>query len=832
LLGTSNGGAAMQQRRGTASRLEYLIRDIALVIRRVWRTPLFAAVTIATLAVGLGLFAVVYTVVEKVLLEPMPYRDASDLYFVWRDYGSIHDRKRGPLPGSDIVELQKAGGVIENAVALQAFLGGVFSWSEAEDPMEVSVIVTAPGLFEMLGVQPALGRVFARDDAGPDAPLTIVLTHELWSRFGSDSTIIGKEVRLNGRPHTVIGVLPPGFDFARSDSDGLAQRPDAYSNLRVGLTEPSPNFADYSALIRARPGTPASAVSAAVGAVGRIIDAREFGGRGLQLYAVGLKADLIERVRPALQALAVAGIVLALMLLVNLASVLLARAAQREREFAIARALGAGDAAVARGTVLEGALFGLVGGALGVLIATYATRALVALAPLELPRRETISLDVYAAIVVIGVGLLLGLCAATAPALWAARSSLSWQLASSSMRGASGSHTRWRRGMIVVQVALSLVLLDSGALVARSLERLLETDPGFRPEGVFTVRVRTPPAFVPDSGVVAFQDRVANALASVPGIKRVSAAAALPLTATTTYVPTTIAIPGAPGNSGNPERDAVLTDLIGARQGYFEVMGMRLVAGQTFEPSTEPAVDEAVVDTVFARRFFPGENPVGTKIPFGQDQFTIVGVVQQARLNDLSQDGRPQVYFRISQRQFQRALFYVLATDRDPRSLLRDLRSAVRTVDSRVAVGDARTMKDIVANALRQQRTGATLLGALALGALLLAAMGIFGAVAASVARRYHELAVRLAVGAEHGRVLRLVVREATLLVGRGVLIGVPAVLAAGGLLRGALAGVSPYDPGMLLGTALGLAIVTIGAGYVAARRALAIDPADLLRNE
>ena len=790
----------MQQRRGTEGRLEYLIRDIALVVRRVLRTPLFAVVTIATLAVGLGLFAVVYTVVEKVLLEPMPYGDSGDLYFVWRDYGSIQDRKRGPLPGSDIVELQKAGGVIENAVALQAFLGGVFSWSEAEDPTEISVIVTAPGLFEMLGVQPALGRVFARDDAGPDAPLTIVLTHELWSRFGSDS-------------------------------DGLAQRPDAYSNLRVALTEPSPNFADYSVLIRARPGTPASAVSAAVGAVGRIIDAREFGGRGLQLYAVGLKADLIERVRPALQALAVAGIVLALMLLVNLASVLLARAAQREREFAIARALGAGDAAVARGTVLEGALFGLVGGALGVFIATYATRALVALAPLELPRRETISLDVYAAIVVIGVGLLLGLCAATAPALWAARSSLSWQLASSSMRGASG-HTRWRRGMIVVQVALSLVLLDSGALVARSLERLLETDPGFRPEGVFTVRVRTPPAFVPDSGVVAFQDRVANALASVPGIKRVSAAAALPLTATTTYVPTTIAIPGAPGNSGNPERDAVLTDLIGARQGYFEVMGMRLVAGQTFEPSTEPAVDEAVVDTVFARRFFPGANPVGTKIPFGQDQFTIVGVVQQARLNDLSQDGRPQVYFRISQRQFQRALFYVLATDRDPRSLLRDLRSAVRTVDSRVAVGDARTMQDIVANALRQQRTGATLLGALALGALLLAAMGIFGVVAASVTRRHHELAVRLAVGAEHGRVLRLVVREATLLVGRGVLIGVPAVLAAGGLLRGALVGVSPYDPGMLLGTALGLAVVTIGAGYVAARRALAIDPADLLRNE
>ena len=820
----------MQKSRGSVGWLEYLIRDTALVIRRALRTPLFAVVTVATLAVGLGMFAVVYTVVEKILLEPMPYRNPSDLYFVWRDYGSIQDRKRGPLPGSDIVELQKAGGVIESAVALQAFLGGVFSWSEVEDPMEVSVIVAAPGLFEMLGVQPALGRVFAPDDAGPDRPLTIVLTHELWSRYGADHAIIGKEVRLNGRPHTVIGVLPPGFDFARSDSDGLAQRADAYSNLRVGLTEASPNFADYSALIRARPGTPASAVAAAVGAVGRIVDAREFGSRGLSLYAVGLKADLVERVRPALKALAAAGIVLALMLLVNLASVLLARAAQREREFAIARALGAGDAAVARGTILEGALLGVAGGGLGVLIATYATRTLVALAPLDLPRRESIVLDLGAAILVIGVGLLLGFCAAAGPALWAARSSLSSLLASSAARGGSG-HARWRRGMIVAQVALSLVLLDSGAIVARSFERLLETDPGFRPEGVFTVRVRTPPAFVPDSGVIAFQDRVANALASVPGIKRVSAAAALPLTATTTYVPTALSIPGAPGNTGNADRDAVLTDVIGARAGYFEVMGMRLSAGRTFEPSTEPAVDEAVVDTVFARRFFPGANPVGTKMPFGSDQLTIVGVVRQARLQDLHQDGRPQVYFRISTRQFQRALFYVLATDRDPKTLLPDLRSAVRSVDSRVAVGDARTMQEIVANALRQQRTGATLLGALALGALLLAAMGIFGVVAASVTRRRHELAVRLAVGAEQRRVLRLVVGDAASLVGGGVLIGVPAVLAAGGLLRGALVGVSPYDPATLLGAALGLAFVTLAAGYLAARRALAIDPAELLRD-
>src|SRR5262245_42450874 len=180
-----------------------LLRDASLVARRLFRAPVFAAVTALTLTVGLGLFGVVYTVVEKILLEPLPYRDPGDLYYVWRDYGATQDRRRAALPGADVLDLQKAGGVIENAVALQAFLGGVFAWNADEDPIEISTIVTGPGLFEMLGVQPELGRVFAPDDTGPDAPFTMLLTHELWNRLGADREILGKEVRLNGRPHTV-----------------------------------------------------------------------------------------------------------------------------------------------------------------------------------------------------------------------------------------------------------------------------------------------------------------------------------------------------------------------------------------------------------------------------------------------------------------------------------------------------------------------------------------------------------------------------------------------------------------------------------------------------
>jgi putative ABC transport system permease protein len=816
--------------RASARWLGTVLHDAALAARRLVRAAVFVTVTTATLTLGLAMFAVAYTTVDKVLFEPMPYRNPDDLYFVWRDYGPIRDQTRGGLAGTDVVDLQNAGGVIESAVALQPFLGGVFSPGESDDAMEISVIVTSPSLFEVLGVQPALGRTFAADDAGPGATLTMVLTHELWNRLGAEPDVIGKEVRLNGRPHVVIGVLPQDFDFVRNDADGLPQRADAYSTLRINLSDPSPNLADYSALIRARPGTPPRAVATAVDAVGRVVDAREFDSRGLTLYPVALQADLVARARPALLMLGSAGAVLALMLTLNLASVLLARAAEREHEFGVCRALGASRSTIARNVLLEGGLLGLVGGSLGAVIGTWGTRTLVALAPLDLPRREAIMLDWYSASVVLGVGLVIGLMAATVAALWATRSWRSSPLSSAARSG--HGRARLRRGMIVAQVALSLVLLNTGALVVRSYEQLLAADPGFEPEDVLSVLVRTPPVFFANSEVIAFQDEVSDALASVPGVTRVSATTALPLTATTTFRPRTIEIPDAPGNTGDPEHDAVLTDVIGARGGYTDVMGMRVVAGRAFEESRSTPMIEALVDTTFARHFFPGVNPIGARIPQGDSELTIVGVVEQARLYDIYQDGRPQIYVRMNEEWFYRPLFYVMATTRDPDALLPEIRAAVRRVDARVAVGEMRTMTEIVADTLRQQRTGAVLIGTLALGALALVSMGIFGVVAAAVTRRHHELAVRLAIGADQRNVLRLVVGEAAVLVVAGVFVGVPGIYAATSLLRGALVGISSTDMLAVVGAPLGLAFITLATAYVAARRALKIEPVRLLQKD
>jgi putative ABC transport system permease protein len=804
-------------------------RDAELATRRLLRAPALVLAVVGTLGIGLGLFAVVYTVVQKVLIEPLPYKDPDDLYFVWRDYRAYFDLGRGWLGGTDVAELQKAGGVIEDASGLLRQLT-TFSAREGTDATEIAVMIASPNLFDVLGVQPALGRGFAKDEGGPKRPPVIVLTHELWNRIGGDRAILGTTVRLNGEPYTVIGVLPPKFGFVRNASLGPPQRADAYTTFNVNLAETNPGQGSYAGLIRARRGTSPQAVASSVDAVGRLVDARDFKNRGLKLYPVGLKPDLVAGVRPALVVLGFAGVLLVLVLMVNLASVLIARAAQREHEFAVSRALGANGAAIVRATVFEGGLLGLAGGVVATLAAIWGTRTLIALAPLDLPRRDAVAVDWRIGAFVIGLGVLLGLLAAATPATWAARATLSSLLANSAVRG-GGGRGRLRRAMVVAQVTLSLVLLSTGGLVVRSFDRLLRADPGFQPEGLLTMRVPMPPQFIPKvEDALALQERVEQALRTIGGVTGVGATSTLPLTASASQA--TVRIPGAPGNTGNADRDAPLVDYMGARAGYIEVMGMRLVEGRAFDRVRRSGVREALIDRNLARQFFPGGGALGAKIPFGNNQeVTVVGVVDQARLYDVHQDGRPQVYLRAEDFGY-RTLAFVVRSRRDPRALVPEVRSAIRQIDPRLALADVRTMDDVVGDALRRQRITAVLISGFAVGALLLAAMGLFGVVSGSVTRRRHELALRLAVGADYGRLVRLILGEGAALVMIGVLIGAPGIYIAGSLLRGVLVGVSPLDPLTLGGVALGLGLVTMIACYLPARRVLRIDPAQSLRQE
>ena len=803
-------------------------RDTERALRRLVRAPMFALTMLATLIVGLGGFATVYTVVHKVLLAPLPYERPDDLYYVYRDLSAIVDLKRGALAGTDIALMQSMGGPIESAV-------GVWTTSQtltrsgsgaSATPEEVAVLYTTANFFQVLGTEPMLGRGFAPDEDGPGGGNVIVLGNELWrSRFGSDPAIVGSDIQLNGRPLHVIGVMGPKFQFERHGDAGTLVA-DAYVPHSVDLSRADPGTGDCAGFVRVRAGTSREVALAAVSAAGRVMDEKYFGKRGLKLYAVPLAEDLIAPVRQSLLVLGAAGGLLLLVLAVNMSTLLLTRASRRDHEFAISRALGANSAALARATLLEAAILGAAGGGGGALAAMWGTTALLALAPEDLPRRANIAVDWQVGAVVTGVGLLLGLLAGAVPAVWAAKARLSTLLRNAAVRG-GGAHGNMRRAMVVVQVALSLVLLCAGALVVRSFDRLLRANPGFTAAGVLTMSVPIPEERYPeDAQARDLQQRLQQELATIAGVDSVGATSALPLTDSANQKMVTI--PGAPGNRGG-ERDAPLVDAIRVRPGYLETMGVRILEGRGLATGTATGPGEVLIDRTLARQFFPEGSAVGAGLRMEDHSLRVVGVVEHARMRNLHADGRGQVYLRNDDFTFH-TLTFVLRSRRGLTSLVPDVRAAVRRVDPQLALAEVRSMEDVVNESLRQPKLSASLLGGFAVGALLLAAMGLYGVIAGSVTHRRHEMAVRLALGADHGGLLRLILSEGARLVALGLVIGVPGVYFAGQLLTGVLVGISSFDPATLGAVTIGLALVAAVACYLPARRVTSIAPAQSLR--
>ena len=814
-------------------------RDIELARRRLWRSRGFVAATLATLTVGLAAFAVVYTALDKIVLTPMPYRDPASLYYVWRDQSATGGVARDWLAGPDVADLQQASGVIESAAGMRLSVPTLALRPDGE-PQQVLGLLTSPNLFDLLGTPPALGRSFAADEAGPGRPPVTLLSHALWTRLGADPSLVGKPVWLSGEPYTVIGVTRPDFRFVRHATVGPPQEPDLYIPFPFRLADQDPrdpNQRTFAAVIRVRPGTSQSSTTAAIDAVSRTVNARNHQTPRIALTAMRLQDDLIAPIRPVLIALGLAAVFLLLVLTVNLASLLLARAAEREREFAISRALGASGSAVLRAMIIEGGALGLMGGGLGALAGSWGARLLVSLAPLDLPRRSEIVLDWRVAAVVIAAGFALGIIAAVLPSAWVARASLATSLVTTGIRGAGGAQ-RWRRGIIVAQVALTMVLLCAGGLVARSFQRLLVADPGFSSDHVLTFRVAMDPRLFPTAvDAFSFQARVETALTSLPGVRSVGATAALPLATSGPQNSVwswqeAIRFPGAPGNSGDAQRDAVLSDVIAARAGYVDAMNMRIVEGRSFTRTRPEGIQEVLIDQQLAKRFFPTGSPIGASIPFIQGKsLRVVGVVKQTRLANLHEDGRPQVFIR-AEDWVRMMPVWVVKTTGDPRGVGTDVRQAIRRIDPRIPVSAVQTMDDIVSDSVRQQRISAVMIGGFALGALLLAAMGLFGMISGAVVRRRGELAIRLALGANQQRMVYLAVAEGATLVIVGMVVAVPGVFAAGGLVRSLLIDVSPWDPLTLSVVAVGLVLVTLTACYVPARRVLRIDPASLLRQD
>jgi predicted permease len=802
-------------------------RDVELVRRRLVRAPLFVTATIATLTIGLGIFAVVATTVDKVLLEPLPFRNSQDLYIVQERVGG--DEGSTVLSGAVIAALRQAGGVIDGAAGMVSN-GVSLPGSPQREGTTFRAMQVSPDLFDLLGVRPALGRVLRAGESGPSSPNVIVLTDSLWRRFGADRAMVGTAITIGTTPFTVVGVLPPGFRFSATATEDI----EAYIPLYVDLAAEKPYIHDYRVLLRAHPGTSQETLRAAIHNLARPFAALDnHNGRGMTLEPVGLQAAIVDDERPALIALGFTVVFVLLVLTLNLASLLLTRATGREREFAVSRALGASGAAIARATLLEGAILGLGGGIGGALLGSWLTRILTGLAPEDFARRDTIAMDARLAVLVMVVGAALGLIAAAAPALWASRMSLGSLLTTSNVRGGVSSG-RLRRGLVTVQVALCLVLVSVAGLVAHSFQQLLAVRPGFDASGVLTLSLSQGSWLFPtDADAYAFQDRLESALRGLPGVTAIGMTTTLPMRGGTNVA--VVSVPGAPGNTGDRNRDEPTVDRMFARPGYVEAIGMRLIEGRDFD-RVHRGDGEVIIDQHLARQFFPAASPIGATLVNEKGVLTIVGVVEQPRMYWLHKDGRPQLFVRTGVRvddvPQRRPSSLVVRTSGDPRALVRVVQKTIHDLDRRVPISAVKTMADIVAERRSRERISAVMIGALAVGGLLLVAMGLVGVIAGSVTPRRGELAVRLALGATHRRLLRLVVGEGAMLIFLGLIIGAPGVYAAGGVLRGLLIGISPLDPPTLLTAAAVFAAIAVAACYVPATRVLSIDPAPLLRQE
>ena len=799
------------------------LRDMRHAVRLFWKRPGFTLVVVMTLALGIGANTILFSLVNSVLLNPLPYAAPERLVFVavhregefyngasFDDYKDFRERTRS------FAQLA--------AVSPQWTL----TLTGVSEPQNLRGLFASSNLFAALGVAPARGRAFGAEEDRANAGRVVVISHGLWQRqFGGGADVLGKSLALDGEPHAIVGVMPAGFQFF-DEADlwvPLAHNPAIGRGRNVRL---------LSIFGRLGEGvTREQAESEIVSVAARLESEYAATNKGFSARLVPLHEHVTGDVRPTLLVLlAAVGLVL-LIACANVANLTLARAASRRREFAVRAALGAGRFALTRQVLTESLLLGAAGGAVGLLLAVWGVDLLLSVGPENIPRRAEIGIDSRVLAFTSAVSLLTGALFGLAPALRASRAELGDALKSGARAGESPRSARLRSALVVSEVALSIMLVAGAGLLARSFVRLLDVNPGFRPDNLVSLGVILPQSSYPRPEQRAeFYRRLEERLRALPGVESVGAVTRLPLHQAGN-ITSTLVVEGRPAPEGAPPE----VDFRRASPDYFRTMGVPLVAGRAFvERDATDAQPVAVVNEAMARRHWPGESALGKRIKLGANPdaspwITVVGVVGNVRHLGLDSEPRPEVYRHLLTSP-PTSPVVVVSTNGDPRGLIPTLRGAVRELDRDLPAATARTMDEIIARSVAERRFLMALLGVFAAVALALAAVGIYGVVSNSVAQRTHEIGVRMALGATRGNVLRLVIAQGMTPALAGLALGLAGALALTRVMRGLLFGVGARDPVTLASAALLLAAVALLACYVPARRATRIDPMEALRHE
>jgi predicted permease len=805
--------------------LDSLLLDVRYAWRGVRKAPGFTAVIVLTLALGIGANTAIFSVVRAMLLEPLPYRDADRLAFIW-----LGASRGGPLSGPDFHDIREGSTTFAELGGIWA--SGTVALTGQGDPEQLRTALVTTNFFQVLGADSALGRTFRAADGAPGAQPTILLAWDLFQRrFGGDPSIVGRQILVNDQPTTVIGVMPRAFRLLLPPDSAVPDHLQVWQPVWPDF-ERGPRGNQFLRVIgRMRPDVTIAQARSDVDAIAR----RIAGGRGesFAFTTVALQADDVREIRGPLLALFVGVALLLMIACVNVGSLLIARAASRAKEIAVRLAVGASRRRLLRQSLVEGLLLAGLGAASGVLAGYAGLRALLALAPESLSRIDASRIDLTVFVYTLVISLLWGVLFSLAPMAEVLKNSRRPQtvLASTSGRSAATPvRYRTRATLVVVQIALSVVLLVDAGLLVRAFVEVQQIDTGFQADRRFTFRVALPDnRYQTTEALLSAAGELRQRLAALPGVTGVGAISHLPyddlpnwgLTYAVEATGTEVAAPRATTRS--------------ISTGLFETLGVQLVEGRFFSDDDSAKNPVVIVDDLLAQRLWPGRSAVGQSLRLGQaspnGRATVVGVVRHLRLRRIVEDLTPQIF--IAYRVWQRSpMAYVVRTDRHPAALAADVRAVVAAFDPRLPIYDVRPMDDYVEGALSIRRFTMLLAAAFAAAALVLTCIGVYGVLAYAVASRRHEFGVRRALGANTSQVMREVVREGLGFTLAGCAAGLVGAALAARLLQGQLYAVRPHDP---IAFGVSLALVVIGASFacwIPGRRATAISPMDALRVE
>jgi putative ABC transport system permease protein len=813
--------------------MHIFIQDVRYAARMMRKNIGFTAIAVATLALGIGSNTALFSVINAVLLRPLPFRDPGRL--VAMSAPDPRDANHGgEISYPAFLDWRQQSHSFD---AMSVWTTNTFTYTGGDQPESVPGAEVSANLFSMLGVDPVVGRTFSTAEDDPGDQLPIVLSFEFWqSHFGGDRGVIGRMITLDSQKFTVVGVMPAHFQFpVQTEREELwtTMAPD----LKGSMPMAKQRGVSYLQMVgRLKPGVDIAAAKSDLDVIQDRLN-REYPENRRRAAAIQSESDAISgALRPALLILLGAVGFVLLIACANVANLLLARAAARRREFTVRSALGASGWRVARQVLTESVLLSMAGAALGVLLAPWATEVLVRLAPQGLARSAEIGPDwrvlTFTFLVALSTGVLFGL----APASQVSRDDLNRSLGENSRSSSAGAAaSRVRSALVVSQLAIALVLLIGAGLLLRSFGRLRSVDPGFRADHILTFMLEVPSARHPHSQRAAFISELLGSIRVLPGVKSASAIFGLPFTEQRVNV--TLDVEGQPVPKA--ERPRVGFRLI--ESDYFKTMGMRVLNGRAFTPQDEQnSVPLAIVNETLARRVFHGANPVGRRlapsISFGNSDDApmreIVGVVNDAKSASMSADAVPEVYAPQTSSDFVGEMTVVARTANDPDALVPALRTLVASKDKDLPLRDVKTMDDYVSQSISAPRFETVLLGAFAGLAFVLTAIGLYGVISYSVLQRMREMGIRIALGAQRGAILAMVVRQGAWLALTGTAAGLAASFFATRLVRSLLYGVGVNDPLTFIVVPLLLIAVALAAAYVPARRATLVDPAAVLRDE